>query len=248
MKILAYLLAAALISQSALTPAFSEELREFRGNYLVKARGITVAEFRIAGRTDGNSYAASAVVFTRGFASLLTDVRVRGRVRGWVTKNGLLPFQYFGELTRSGTTKSQTVKYRLGRPVSVVSDPPSESELDLNSKKLARGIDPLTMLFLSLMPSETVEICGKDYDIFDGKRLLTISLEAGSSNRNRVNCEGQYQLKLGFTDKEMSFGDLGFKVSFLKDAEGDRLFRVQTIEAQTVVGSIRLERLSAGAS
>ncbi len=206
-------------------------------------RNIPVAELRIAGRTDGRSYASTALVFTKGIAAVFADVRILAKARGWVTDNGLLPYLYQEEYTRSGSTKSRIVSYKAGALKSIESDPPEETDVDPGSEEFAGSIDPVTILFLSFLPFEKNAVCGRDFEVFDGKRLLTVSFGKDTEESGQLKCGGQYFLRSGFTEKELDTDESQFSVIFQKDEESEGLFRLQTVEARTRIGTVRIKRI-----
>ena len=223
-------------------PVLSQEIDEFRENYVLKVRSIPVGQLRIAGRSNDRSYAATSVVFLTGLASIVSDLRVWAGSRGWLRNSRLVPFRYHYEIVRGGKQSSQVLNYASGRPSKLEISPPIEKELDVKAAKFSRTIDPVTMLFISFKPTESVSICGKDYKIFDGRRYLTISLTELSNNSNEVECNGRYELGEGFSERERERGKDDFKVTFRKSIRGDGLFRLQKIEAKTAIGNVRVER------
>lgn len=224
------------------SPILSQEIDEFRENYVVKVRLIPVGELRIAGRENGRSYAATGVVFLTGLASIVSDLRVRAGSRGWLQKSGFAPFRYHYEIVRGGKKSSQVLNYASGKPSKLETTPSIEEKLNVKAARFSRTIDPVTMLFMSFKPTESVSICDKDYKIFDGRKYLTISLIEVSNNSNEVKCNGRYELGEGFSEREREKGRDDFKVTFRKSTRGDGLFRLQKIEAKTVVGNVLVER------
>ncbi len=228
---------------TGMTPTAAADIQEYSSNYKVNVRGFPVGEFVIAGRTDGNSYAASAVVVATGVLSWFTDIKVRGKVRGWVGSDQLLPYRYRGELYRGGKTTNYAVNFADGRVESAVTDPPDETAVDLSSDELSNAIDPLTILFLTFIPAERSKICVGSYDIFDGKRFYSFVFEPGLETELQLSCTGRYFLHQGFEDNEFADENPVVNMVYQRDTDGN-LYKLKTAAAKARVGVVSIERLT----
>ena len=225
-------------------PALPQEINEFRDSYTLKVRTIPVGELRMATRWNDSSYAGSAIVFLTGLASLISDVQVEGGTRGWIRGQQLVPFRFHLDIKRGGETETQVLSYKSGRPATFEANPPLEDELNIRSSKYQKTIDPVTMLFLSFRPSQDIKVCGKTYKIFDGAKLVIVSLKKPTNKKNDVICEGRYELADGFSEKERRRGNDELKVTFRQNTRGDGLFRLHKIEAKTGIGNVVIQSVS----
>lgn len=233
------MMAVSVVFLSNLSAAHGNEISEFKADYSISLRNIKVAEFRIAGRSDDRSYAATGLVYTAGIGTLFTDTKLLGKVRGWIIRNTLQPFRYYGELKQRGKFNSETINYDAGNISKVVSEPARNEELDLTSKKLSNSVDPLTMLYDAFKPVKTVDFCGRQHNVFDGRRLSSYSLGEIKDSGNQVVCKGHYKLLLGFSEKQRNSNNSELSIVYEKRIDG--IYQLQLLEVKTSLGIVRFK-------
>lgn len=223
------------------SPVFSIEASDFRTKYSVSLRTFKVAEFHIAGRFDDRSYAATGLIHTAGFASFIANSQLLGKIRGWVRNQKLQPFRYYGELKRDGKLSTETINYDRGEVVSIISKPERDEVVDINSKELKGTVDPMTFLFKAFRPVEMVKFCDMEHHLFDGRR--SVSLAFGNIQRTEGNfvCTGEYELRTGFSDKQLKFDDRQVVVTYRRGV-GD-LFRLQKLVINTNYGEVVVSKI-----
>ena len=233
--------AAVLLIAGSNSTVSGEEIRELRVRYEVQVLGGKIGELRFAGVSDGESYAATAIAFSTGLVKVLANIRIEGRVRGWVTEQGLKPFRYKGTRTRKERVSAKVIEYEDGVPVSVESDPPRPLAEGLTQEILATTVDPVTLLYLAFEPTPVSELCNNEFFVFDGGRMARVALGAAAIKNNAAVCDGNYTRMYGYSASEMSKDNaLGFKVRYSRDKTDKNQFILQSLETETSYGILKV--------
>ena len=227
-----------LISANSLAAA-AEDIRELRVEYEVQALGGKIGELRFAGVSDGVSYAATAVAFSTGLVKVLANIRIEGKIRGWVTEEGWKPFRYQGTRTRKDRVSKRVINYRDGAPASIESDPPRSLDEGLTQEVLASTIDPVTLLYFAFQAKPVSELCNNEFFVFDGGRMARVALGEAVVKNSTAVCEGDYTRMFGYSVSEMSKDNaLRFTVEYSRDKSGEDLFVLRSFETKTSYGTL----------
>ncbi len=234
--------AAAVLLVSGGNPAVSaEDIRELRVRYEIQVLGGKIGELRFAGVTDGESYAATAVAFSTGLVKVFADIRIEGKIRGWVSEQGWRPFRYQGTRTRKERVSKRVINFKDGVPETIESDPPRQLDDGLTREVLALTVDPVTMLYIAFQPTAASELCDNEHFVFDGARMARVALEEAVLKENTAVCEGSYTRMFGYSASEMATDNaLGFKVKYSRDRDGDDQFILQSLETETSYGTLKV--------
>ena len=234
---------------SSSVAVFAQEVSEFNENYSMKVRSVPIAEFRIVGRQDGDSYAGRSLLFASGLGRLAGTAKTSAGVRGWVQGDLRIPYRYHAEVERSNSSRTVVMDYLSGRPVSVEYEPPIAEPVDLVANDLEDSIDPLSMFLIVMEPVKTIQVCGNRFEVFDGRRLVDITFGPVSAQGGQLICQGQFNLRFGFNDDDDDEDDEGdgdtvaFSVSY--DAnEPDGLYRLDKLEIMSAYGRLSFERIA----
>ena len=233
--------AAALFVAGGNFAVSAKEVSEHRVNYEVQVRGGKIGELRFAGVSDGESYAATAIAFSTGLVKVFANIRIEGKVRGWITEQGRAPFRYQGTRTRKDRVSVRVVNYENGVPVSIESEPPRPLDEGLTPEVLASTVDPVTLLYFAFQSTPAAELCDNEFFVFDGGRLAKVALGAAEVKDSSAVCEGGYTRMFGYSAKEMSKDNvLDFKVKYRRDNTGEDQFFLQSFETKTSYGTLKV--------
>lgn len=175
---------AALAALSA-DPAFPAQDR-----FGLSLAGVSLGLLTVGGERSGGDYEAAVAFETRGLAGIL-DYALDGSATGRQTpEGGLLP-QLFTGVSRSPRASRHT---RIdwadrGQPFVAV-DPPRDAAVD--PRKGAGALDPASALLKLDRPGRLDALCGTSLDIFDGSRLVRLTLYPAATGVDGVVCEGLY--------------------------------------------------------
>lgn len=223
----------------------ANEIRDYHYAYDLRLRGFKLGEIRYSGREDGVSYSAAAIAYPTGVADMVVDLLIRGKVRGWIGEERLLPFRYQGIRERDGRSSTRTIHYEGGAFRSLEADPPITLDSGLSDELLASSIDPLTMLFIALQPTGAANLCDARHRLFDGKRMSLIEVEPAELSGGQAECDGSYTRLFGYSASEMEDNPaLHFKVIFTETTAGSGMFQLQRFEVTTDSLQLSMSRQS----
>lgn len=204
--------------------------------------GLKAGELQINGKIEGNGYGANGSLATTGILGALRKLRYDAAVWGSTSGTGFTPVRYEENADTPSRKSKSTMVYQGGTPVSVSREPPrTPRDTDLDPKKQAGTVDPLTALYAVLRDVDRDQICTLSMQIFDGARRSMVTLDSPVPDGQQIRCSGEYRRVAGFKAKEMQEKSrFPFTLTYAPTADGH--MRVVEISTDTIYGKGRLKR------
>jgi hypothetical protein len=213
-----------------------------RHTFDVTLKGLRAATLSFAGEQNGDAYAVTGKLESRGLAAMVRKVRYDATARGSARGGKYVPAAY-SEKADTGKRKSASVmEYRRGVPQVKSYDPPRDPRPDdLDAAKQGGTVDPLTALYATLRDVDAGQECKVALQMFDGRRRSQIALSGRKAEGDRVTCRGEYRRVAGFSAEDMAEKTRFPFVLTYAPHEAGRM-RVVTVTTETLYGTATLTR------
>ena len=201
--IAAAILSAAIATLLAAPPAAAQSLD---ARFDISFRGITGGQIALSATESDGAYVVLAQGRPTGLASALVDYRYDGTARGTVRDGRYTVGTYEERELDGGEETNATIAFDDGRPTAVTFDPPRAPEpWDIDPTAQSGVIDSLSALYQLVKPTPREGACDKRYDLFDGRHVSRLTLDAPEpGDGGTIACSGEYLRIAGYDPEEMA--------------------------------------------
>ena len=188
MKMMRRFLLAALAAVAAL-PADAAPVR-----YGLTLAGLPLGVLTLDGDRSDDHYEAAVRFESAGLAGLL-DYGLEGTAEGLAGRGrDLLPLRFAGASHSPRAVRQTRIEWIDGAPAFVAVDPPRGEAVA--PATAAGALDPASALLRLAGPRPAAEACSESVAVFDGSRLVRLTLGAPAPVADGIACDGTY-LRLG---------------------------------------------------
>lgn len=223
---------AALALAATLAGAGAQATTEERLVYDLYLGGLKGAELAFEARLDGAAYAARGEFRTAGLVGAVYDAFFIAESEGALSPDGvLLPARFRAESGLGSDDRVVEMPFQGPAPEAVRADPPFDPKpWQVDPRAMTGAQDPVTAALGALLPAARLgALCGRSFDVFDGRKRYTVSLDAARPDgpSGEKVCEGSYVRTAGFKPKMMARGAFPFRLwTRPHPSGGDRIWKV----------------------
>lgn len=175
--------------------------------------GFWLGELQVQAEREGQRYRASATLGTRGVLALFYGFAMDAKAVGRVGRHTWRPKRFVAQTRDSRRAQALAMRFNGHRPVSVKATPPFKPKPWQVEPAEQRGAtDPLSAFLAAAMTAPGTEPCGREADVFDGRRRHGVMLHAAEPDGTLRRCEALYRRVAGFKPKMMKKPDFPFTV------------------------------------
>lgn len=205
--------------------------------YDVYFGGIWAGEFTVNAEYGPGSYRAGFDFRTRGVVAALIHLAYSARTQGRIGAGGHEPERFTYASEEDDDLRVVEMTYAGGTPGLVRVDPPFKVRpWSLEAGDQSGIFDPLSAGLTIFGPAPEGAVCNRETEIFDGRRLYAIRIEAPVRQGSRIRCEAVFQRLGGYKPKWM--GDRArnpFTMEYARRDDG--LYQPARVWAETAYGT-----------
>lgn len=208
----------------------------------VMLRGMRAGTLSFSGEEQDGRYAVSGRLQSGGLMGVLKSTRYDVTASGAMQGRTPAAAAYTERTARGDDRRETVLSWTGGVPKVERHVPPRKPRsYDVEPSAQRGTVDPLSALYAALRDAAPGEECRLALDIFDGRRLTTVSLGEPKPAGDGVTCRGEFRRVAGYSRDDMAEKTrFPFVVSLAPTAEGR--MRVVQVAAETVWGQATLRR------
>lgn len=204
----------------------------------VYLRGIKAGQLKYAYSESGSNYSASGIIQSTGIVGALAKYKFTANSSGTISNGTYSPRTYTEDSDTGRRQSEKTMSYVNGIPKVQERKLPKPFWADPAKQK--GTLDPMTAIAMVLNDKTAETVCKEKLNIFDGARLVQITLSNAKTSGSNVTCQGMYKRVDGFSKREIGEGSkFPFTLTY-KKAGGK--FQVSNFEMSTLRGRAKFVR------
>ncbi|GGA13587.1 DUF3108 domain-containing protein [Neptunicoccus cionae] len=170
------------------------------------------------------------------------DVGYDGRVDGAVSDGQFVPQNYEGQSRSESRQTDVQLTYKDSRPQVVRYAPERGSHpYDIDPAAQNDAVDPLTAAHMLLRDQRGADLCDRTLDLFDGRRLSRLEVDAPIHNGAKAICEGRYTRVAGFSPEDMQ-EQVNFPITLVYIKGDADLYTLSFFKTDTTFGPAEAAR------
>lgn len=205
-------------------------------------RGMRAGTLSFSGQEQDGRYAVSGRLQSSGLMGMLKTTRYDVTAKGAMQGRTPAAAAYTERAARGDDHRETVLSWSGGVPRVERHVPPRKPRsYDVEPAAQRGTVDPLSALYAALRDAAPGEECRLALDIFDGRRLTTVSLGEPKPADGGVTCRGEFRRVAGYSKDDMAEKSrFPFVVSLAPTPEGR--MRVVQVAAETIWGQATLRR------
>ncbi len=193
--------------------------------------GIRAGAAQLTFTYEGDGYAARARGETAGVVGAFYGASYEAEAQGALGPT-TRPRKFTVLHSFGGKTQALTIEFGLTAPSAVDSDPPFKPKpYQIDPTEQSGVLDPLSAAAALLRPAPAAAICGREADVFDGRRRSRIILDAPRMSGDEILCTARFKRVAGYRPKDRKAEDIPFRLYFSADDAG--IARISRVVVET---------------
>lgn len=244
--------AAATLASAALAACMSAASADtsFEVDYIVTARGFTVARANFTGTVTAGRYEVDGTLASAGLARIFARTDATARSAGSLSAEAATPENFLLSYVQDGKPSRTEIVFSKGVAVTTTIEPPMPAPpggtIPIGKGDLQSVADPVAATIVARGGPD--QVCGRTLRLYEGGTRVDVALTHSATGfvygagNHAVTCKGAFIPVAGMTRDNKSYEFMRAKadMEFVYVPAGSGLYLLHSVSAQTEIGRVQV--------
>lgn len=223
----------------------------FEIDYVVTARGFTVARASFTGVVSGARYEVDGKLASAGLARIFARTDATARTVGALSAGAAEPESFMLNYVQDGNPSRTEIRFEDGAAVRTDIEPapaaPADGVVPITKSDLQSVVDPVAATIVARGSPE--QVCGRTLRVYEGGTRIDVALSLAATGfvygagNHAVTCKGSFIPVAGMSRDNESYEFMRDKADMefvYVPAARDGLYLLHSVSARTEIGRVKL--------